>query len=106
MSTLQEKIAVMQAFEQGKTIEFRSWSLDSAWQGNPNPLWNWDRYIYRVKKEKKTFFMYAKPSSTRSGLGGVSPHMFSSKEELVRHFKDTGISEKDGWSIVSVELEV
>lgn len=48
--TTQEKIAVMQAFADGKEIEYRS---DGNWAKVNYPSWNWAKYIYRVKPEPK-----------------------------------------------------
>lgn len=48
--TIQEQIAVMQAFADGKEIEYRS---DGNWAKVNYPSWNWAKYIYRVKPEPK-----------------------------------------------------
>lgn len=48
--TTSEMIAVMQAYEEGKEIEFRS-KGSSAWHG-ANPKWNWAEYEYRVAPVK------------------------------------------------------
>lgn len=41
-----EKIAVMQAFLDGKRIEFRSVYAD--WAQAENPTWDWSRFEFRV----------------------------------------------------------
>ena len=43
-------ISVMQAFDEGKQIEFREKGKDE-WCGIPTPHWNWEKYDYRVKPE-------------------------------------------------------
>ena len=52
MSTTAYKIKVMQAFEDGKTIEF---NYDGKWEDfadkNCEPSWTWDRYNYRIKPQ-------------------------------------------------------
>jgi hypothetical protein len=52
MKTLQEKIAVMQAFADGKKIELCDSGV-SNWREsiNANPSWNWYQYDYRVKHD-------------------------------------------------------
>lgn len=46
---IQESIKVMQAFEDGKTIQSRF--LNDEWKDNPNPKWNWETCSYRIKPE-------------------------------------------------------
>lgn len=48
--TTQEKIAVMQAHEDGKKIEFRLHGK-TQWIAQPCPIWNWVEYEYHVKPE-------------------------------------------------------
>jgi len=52
MSTTKEKIEIMQAFEDGKTVECRGES-SGIWGkvAVPNPLWNWPDCEYRIKPE-------------------------------------------------------
>lgn len=52
MKTIEEKIAVMQAFREGKEIQLRL-LIDSKYYDCKNPGWNWDNYDYRVKGEPK-----------------------------------------------------
>jgi hypothetical protein len=52
MKTTKEKIAVMQAFEDGEKIEIRERECeDDEWMETPEPCWNWFAYDYRVKQE-------------------------------------------------------
>lgn len=54
MKTTKEKIEVMQAFEDGKKIEYYRYdSYDNAWFPTENPTWDWLNYDYRVKEEPK-----------------------------------------------------
>lgn len=48
MSTLAEKIAVMQAAADGKDIEYRNISA-GLWAPASTPQWNWTSKDYRVK---------------------------------------------------------
>jgi hypothetical protein len=53
MST-KEMIAVMQAFDDGKVIQFKG-DL-GTWQ-DCNPSWNWSEYEYRVKPEPREWWI-------------------------------------------------
>ena len=55
MKTIEEKIAVMQAFKEGKEIEFAPNSIDKIWVSCKGPDWDWDwsMYDYRIKEEPK-----------------------------------------------------
>lgn len=49
----QEKIAVMQAFEAGETIQIIDNGFDEPrWVDVDRPSWNWEICTYRVKPEK------------------------------------------------------
>ena len=50
MKTTVEKIAVMQAYVDGKEIECRSDDCP-AWDKTASPLWNWYKTDYRIKPE-------------------------------------------------------
>lgn len=46
------KIVVMQAFLDGKPIEFvNKNSKDKIWILHDNPSWDWNTYLYRVKED-------------------------------------------------------
>lgn len=50
--TTQQKIEVMRAFEEGKKIECKSNDLDwKEWILPHEPVWNWEKFDYRVKEE-------------------------------------------------------
>lgn len=48
---INEKIRIMQAFAQGKPIEFRAKgdTGNPNWMASSTPTWNWDTFDYRVK---------------------------------------------------------
>lgn len=50
--TIPEMINVMKACEEGKTIQC-SYRGENAWIGAANPIWDWDKYDYRIKPEPK-----------------------------------------------------
>lgn len=49
MKTIEEMIAVMQAYADGKEIEYSS--DNEIWSKAKNPFWDWDNYDYRIKPE-------------------------------------------------------
>lgn len=50
MKTLKEQIAVMQAFAEGKQIEYCTLELFSeGWMDASTPAWNWATKDYRIK---------------------------------------------------------
>lgn len=58
MTTLQEKIAIMQAFADGKAIEYtaKEVSAFSDWEPVAAPRWDWPRVEYRVAKSKHVVY--------------------------------------------------
>lgn len=56
MTTIQEKIAVMQAFADGKRIESRVISLTKSltWYHISSPSWDWSEKEYRIAPAKKS----------------------------------------------------
>jgi hypothetical protein len=58
MSTTKQKIAVMQAFEDGKAVQYRKRGVSSdAWMRVDAPIWAWDCIDYKVKPEPKKVMM-------------------------------------------------
>jgi hypothetical protein len=49
MTTLEEKIAVMQHFARGGEIEIRG--TNDTWYDMSTPEWDWAIYEYRIKRE-------------------------------------------------------
>ena len=56
MKTVQEQIAVMQAFADGKRIEYTVAGCDEWIQTN-RPAWNWAEYYYRVKPGRAVLYV-------------------------------------------------
>lgn len=50
--TIQEQIAVMQAFVDGKQIEAKHKDI-GEWNNASSPNWDWSSTIYRIKPEPK-----------------------------------------------------
>lgn len=53
MTTLAEKIAVMQAYERGEKIEFRQHRGKDDWKRVTSPVWDWSVCDYRVAAENQ-----------------------------------------------------
>ena len=52
--TIKEMIAVMQAFVNGKKIEYRLRDdIKSTWRNTSCPCWNWKAFEYRIKPEEE-----------------------------------------------------
>lgn len=50
MKTIDEMIAVMKAYQEGKEIEFRcNGSVFKEWEKTDSPAWNWGVNDYRIK---------------------------------------------------------
>lgn len=50
--TLEEKISVMTAYSNGKTVQCKAkFLIDDNWDDASNPEWNWDDFEYRIKPE-------------------------------------------------------
>jgi hypothetical protein len=58
IAVMQQQLAVMQAFVDGKTIEFRSKKHQNSW-GNmiQESLWSWSDTDYRVKPEPEVLYV-------------------------------------------------
>lgn len=49
---IKEAAKVMEAYDNGKEIQFLN-EEDDKWIDTPIPLFNWDKYTYRIKPEPK-----------------------------------------------------
>ena len=49
---IKEAAKVMEAYDNGKEIQFLN-EEDDKWIDTPIPLFNWDKYAYRIKPEPK-----------------------------------------------------
>jgi hypothetical protein len=62
-----EKIAIMQASDSGKEIEFR-WKHTETWEYCPIPGWDWSTFDFRIKPDNKveTKIAYHKNGNPKS----------------------------------------
>lgn len=51
------KMRVMQAFLDGKTIQYRRLHPKNEWSTATSPQWGWDAYDYRVKFEPREWWV-------------------------------------------------
>ena len=56
--TPKEIIDVVQAFEEGKEIEFLGKHTNNKWKTVETPGWNFDLFDYRVKQKEKELYQY------------------------------------------------
>lgn len=54
-----EMIAVMQAYDEGGTIQMRFADYKSDWGPCPIPIWNWSDFEYRVQPAPRYLNVYA-----------------------------------------------
>ena len=56
--TPKEIINVVQAFEEGKEIEYQPKNKSYPWDTITKPSWNFDHHNYRVKQKEKELYQY------------------------------------------------
>lgn len=58
MKTIDEMIAVMQAFKEGKKIEYHAIAIpNKKWQKAARPSWDWSNFDYRITREPKEIWV-------------------------------------------------
>jgi hypothetical protein len=82
-----EKIAVMQAFLDGKKIEATERRAGGGWNPLPVPCWNWDDFVYRVKKEPVVLYVNV---YDRVCGGGVVGSGYATEAEAAARRADGG----------------
>lgn len=83
-------LPVLQAFAEGKTIQFRS-TPGGAWYDRSNPDFTASEKLYRVKPEPKVAYI---PLS----IGGVTGPAFSSEHEASNWRRDMAL-DPSNWTI-------
>jgi len=64
--TPKEIIDVVQAFEEGKEIEFKPKNKSYSWETINEPAWSFDIHDYRVKQKEKELYQYLIHDSQRN----------------------------------------
>lgn len=90
--TTKEMIAVMLAFDEGKTIEYNSkWgSSANDWYEVADPAWDWHANHYRVKKEPAEFSVLKYTTSAGEDIY-LAPRPREENEKLAREYAASGI---------------
>ena len=92
MSTLEEKIEVMQAYKDGKQIEIYSNKLQRwvDWTIDSEPDFNWELYNYRIKEEpKKKVKLYQVLLKYVTDYH-ISLKFFKTEQEAIYHYDGSG----------------
>lgn len=79
MKTTQEMIAVMQAYVDGKKVQFSHINCN-IWADSPTPSWDWRACDYRIKPAPFTLWFIRKPGDEYSG-----PFTEKEKNEMYIH---------------------
>jgi hypothetical protein len=91
--TLDEQIAVMQAFRDGAEIEMRKFG-NTKWVSAGDPNWDWANWNYRVKAPAPNKIKFC---------------AWMGSDGELRYFRDTGISGASNWTrlpLLDIETEV
>lgn len=100
MKTTAEKIAVMQAHEDGKDIEWKLY-VDERWDPAPEPCWNWLEYDYRVKREPQKAWLLRDPKN-----GELHPdYVFYSPNEADKELYERKQLYRGDFNLEVVEFE-
>jgi len=73
---IDEKIAVMRAYKDGKKIEVAVWGKQDTWQVVDEPQWNFWGDTYRVAKEPREYWM-----TMFHSMDNPCPTAFKSEED-------------------------
>lgn len=93
-STIAEKIAVMEAYKHGASIQIRSRIYADTWASCSLPKWNWDAFDYRVtpKPSYKPFsdkYEFIQSLESHSAMPYV---LLGGKYRIVSQIYDEGIT--------------
>jgi hypothetical protein len=57
IAVMQQQLAVMQAFVDGKKLQVRTKKPENSWRELSNPTWQWDVIEYRIKPEPEVVYI-------------------------------------------------
>jgi hypothetical protein len=89
--TIDEQIAVMTAFRDGKAVEFRCTTTNNRWMTTDKPVWNFHEIEYRVKPEPpkpREFWLKGVPPGfimARNNGGGIELRVKNKEDDLVEY---------------------
>lgn len=82
MENVNYMIRVMRAFVAGEIIESMVINFCSPWKVEKNPIWNWEKYNYRVKSEsEKVELDFSDDLVGHKALSGKSTRMITEQDE-------------------------
>jgi hypothetical protein len=90
--TPKEIINVVQAFEEGKEIEFQPKNKSYPWETINESSWNFDYYDYRVKQKEKELYQYL--------LYNPKTKTYISSERFYENSFDLQSKLKSDWKII------
>ena len=77
---LQEAIKVMQAFADGKEIQYYQEECSPRWQSTLFPVWNWQEVNYRIKPEP--LVIYAAMRDTKDAIYIASRNVLAVQDSV------------------------
>ena len=89
MTTLDEKIKVMQAYKDGKQIEGKR-NEASIWLPCKIPCWDWYTYDFRIKKEPKKIVKLYQVLLKYVTDYHISLKFFKTEQEAIYHYDGSG----------------
>lgn len=101
--SLQDKIKVMQAYQDGKSVEVRN-KAGQQWSLETKPVWNWWECEYRIRKEDETPRMREPLENNKGlsfGLNSIMPETSPNKifDDMTTRLLDNTVKQEDisGW---------
>ncbi len=103
MKTDEEKIAVMQAYVDGKGIRMSLLSDPDYWTGSFDPAWNWEKIDYKVEPEPMVIYKIkytglgyynSRDYSTLKGARLDANMMVTGEFEIVKFVEDMSCTTK------------
>ena len=107
---LSDKIKVMQAYADGKSVEVRN-KAGQKWSLETNPVWNWYECEYRIRKEDETPRMREPLENNKGlsfGLNSIMPETSPNKifDDMTTRLLDNTVKQADisGWREIHCKI--
>ena len=89
MTTLDEKIKIMQAYKDGKTIEYKE-GREKKWKTTTTPVWDWYNWDYRIKEEPKKKVKLYQVLLEYVNNYHISLQFFKTEQEAIYYYDGSG----------------